>query len=50
MAKVSAETGQTGDWNWSCARRGGPGENLKLGKQKAEMGLRAQKLKGWNRD
>jgi hypothetical protein len=32
------ETGQTGDWNWSCARRGGFGEKQELGKQKAEMG------------
>ncbi len=32
------ETGQTGDWNWNCARRGGLGEKQKLGKQKAEMG------------
>jgi hypothetical protein len=24
-----SETGQTGDWNWFCARRGGPGEKLK---------------------
>jgi hypothetical protein len=36
------ETGQTGDWNWSCARRGGLGEKQKLGKQKAEMGSRHQ--------
>jgi hypothetical protein len=41
--QVYLETGQTGDWNWNCARRGGPGEKLKLGKQKAERGLAGAK-------
>src|ERR1035437_216238 len=36
--QVYLETGQTGDWNWNCARRGELGEKQKLGKQKAEIG------------
>jgi hypothetical protein len=41
--QVYLETGQTGDWNWNCARRGGVGEKQKLGKQKGDS--QGQKLK-----
>ena len=39
---IQMETGQAGDWNWSCARRGGLGEKLKS--ETGPVALRRQGL------